>query len=135
MDCFVCSIVRGNPHLREHEAARWLTAISQRLVHRLPVDFRTFALGEARRYELGVIGGRYGLVALVVEEGQCLHAAELFVLAILDFPVKYRKAVQEWIRLDNSGPCYLSCRCRADYEFVPGPFLATTEKHQCGTDE
>ena len=56
-------------------------------------------------------------------------------LPLLDFPVKYRKAVQEWIRLDNSGPCYLSCRCRADYEFVPGPFLATTEKHQCGTDE
>ena len=107
MDCFVCSIVRGNPHLREHEAARWLTAISQRLVHRLPVDFRTFALGEARRYELGVIGGRHGLVALVVEEGQCLHAAEFFILPILNFPVKYRKAVQEWIHPENRGPCYL----------------------------
>lgn len=25
MDCFVCGIVRGDLHLREHEAARWLS--------------------------------------------------------------------------------------------------------------
>ena len=37
-------------------------------------------------------------------------------LPLLDFPVKYRKAFQEWIRLDNSGPCYLFHR--VDYSFV-----------------
>ena len=38
MDCFVCSIVRGDLHLREHEAARWLTADSLRSVAWLPAD-------------------------------------------------------------------------------------------------
>lgn len=38
MDCFVCSIVRGDLHLREHEAARWLTADLLRSVAWLPAD-------------------------------------------------------------------------------------------------
>ena len=38
MDCFVCSIVRGALHLREHEAARWLTADLLRSVDWLPAD-------------------------------------------------------------------------------------------------
>lgn len=38
MDCFVCSIVLGDLHLREHEAARWLTADLLRSVDWLPAD-------------------------------------------------------------------------------------------------
>lgn len=38
MDCFVCSIVRGDLHLRKHEAARWLTADLLRSVDWLPAD-------------------------------------------------------------------------------------------------
>lgn len=38
MDCFVCSIVRGDLHLRVHEAARWLTADSLRSGAWLPAD-------------------------------------------------------------------------------------------------
>ena len=38
MDCFVCSIGRGDLHLWENEAARWLTADSLRTVAWLPAD-------------------------------------------------------------------------------------------------
>ena len=40
MDCFVCSIVRGDLHLREHEAARWLTRGQLGDVDWLPADIR-----------------------------------------------------------------------------------------------
>ncbi len=50
MDCFVCSIVRGGLHLREHEAARWLTADLLRSVAWLPADEELIPLieGELR---------------------------------------------------------------------------------------
>lgn len=38
MDCFVCGIVRGDLHLREHEAARWLSRGQLGEVGWLPAD-------------------------------------------------------------------------------------------------
>ena len=38
MDCFLCSIVEGNPVLKEHEAARWLTKEELGSVDWLPAD-------------------------------------------------------------------------------------------------
>lgn len=40
MDCFVCSIVSGDLHLREHEAARWLSKNQLYDVEWLPADVR-----------------------------------------------------------------------------------------------
>lgn len=40
MDCFVCSIVSGDLHLREHEAARWLSKDQLYDVEWLPADVR-----------------------------------------------------------------------------------------------
>lgn len=40
MDCFACSIVSGDLHLREHEAARWLTRGQLGDVDWLPADIR-----------------------------------------------------------------------------------------------
>lgn len=40
MDCFVCSIVRGDLHLREHEAARWLSREQLDEVGWLPADIQ-----------------------------------------------------------------------------------------------
>jgi len=40
MDCFACRIVRGDLHLREHEAARWLTRGQLGEVDWLPADVR-----------------------------------------------------------------------------------------------
>ena len=38
MDCFLCSIVSGEPELKEHEAARWLTREELDSVDWLPAD-------------------------------------------------------------------------------------------------
>ena len=38
MDCFWCTIVSGEPVLKEHEAARWLTKEQLREVAWLPAD-------------------------------------------------------------------------------------------------
>lgn len=38
MDCFVCTILEGDLHLREHEAARWLTREQLGDVGWLPAD-------------------------------------------------------------------------------------------------
>ncbi len=40
MDCFACRIVSGDLHLREHEAARWLTRGQLGEVDWLPADIR-----------------------------------------------------------------------------------------------
>jgi len=40
MDCFACRIVRGDLHLREHEAARWLSRGQLGDVDWLPADIR-----------------------------------------------------------------------------------------------
>lgn len=40
MDCFVCTILKGDLHLREHEAARWLTREQLGEVGWLPADVR-----------------------------------------------------------------------------------------------
>ena len=40
MDCFACSIVSGDLHLRVHEAARWLTRGQLGDVDWLPADIR-----------------------------------------------------------------------------------------------
>jgi len=38
MKCYVCEILSGNPHLVEHEAARWLTTDQLDSVEWLPAD-------------------------------------------------------------------------------------------------
>lgn len=38
MECFVCEITEGNPVLKEHEAARWLSKETLRSVNWLPAD-------------------------------------------------------------------------------------------------
>jgi 8-oxo-dGTP diphosphatase len=38
MDCFLCSIRSGNPVLKEHEAAKWLSADEMDSVAWLPAD-------------------------------------------------------------------------------------------------
>ena len=38
MKCYVCEILSGNPHLVEHEAARWLTTDQLDSVDWLPAD-------------------------------------------------------------------------------------------------
>ncbi len=38
MDCFMCSIIEGEPVLNEHEAARWLSAETIDTVAWLPAD-------------------------------------------------------------------------------------------------
>lgn len=38
MHCFICSIVAGNLVLKEHQAARWLTADTLDSVEWLPAD-------------------------------------------------------------------------------------------------
>ena len=38
MDCFWCEIVNGNPVLKEHEAAKWLTKEQLENVEWLPAD-------------------------------------------------------------------------------------------------
>ncbi len=40
MDCFACRIVSGDLHLREHEAARWLTRGQLGEVDWLPADIQ-----------------------------------------------------------------------------------------------
>lgn len=46
MDCFVCSIVSGDLHLREHEAARWLSREHLHDVDWLSADIRLIPLIE-----------------------------------------------------------------------------------------
>lgn len=38
MKCFACTIAGGSPHLLEHEAAKWLTAMQLGSVDWLPAD-------------------------------------------------------------------------------------------------
>ena len=38
MHCFICSLLSDAPHLNEHEAARWLSAVDLRSVRWLPAD-------------------------------------------------------------------------------------------------
>ena len=38
MDCFWCEIVNGDLVLKEHEAAKWLTAVELNSVEWLPAD-------------------------------------------------------------------------------------------------
>lgn len=38
MKCYACTIAGGSPHLLEHEAARWLTAVQLDSVAWLPAD-------------------------------------------------------------------------------------------------
>ena len=40
MDCFWCTIAEGEPVLKEHEAARWLTKEELDLVEWLPADVK-----------------------------------------------------------------------------------------------
>lgn len=46
MRCYACSIVSGNLHLVEHEAARWLTADELHCVNWLPADYQLIPLIE-----------------------------------------------------------------------------------------
>lgn len=46
MRCYACSIVSGNLHLVEHEAARWLTADELHCVNWLPADDQLLPLIE-----------------------------------------------------------------------------------------
>ena len=47
MDCLVCSIVSGDLHLREHEAARWLSKDQLYDVEWLPADVRLIPMIES----------------------------------------------------------------------------------------
>ena len=38
MDCFVCTLIRGEPELLEHEAAKWLSRSELDSVPWLPAD-------------------------------------------------------------------------------------------------
>lgn len=40
MECFWCSIAEGEPHLLEHEAAKWLSIDDFRQVNWLPADIK-----------------------------------------------------------------------------------------------
>jgi 8-oxo-dGTP diphosphatase len=62
MDCFICSIVEGEPELLEHESACWLSLDHLRDVNWLPADL--IVIGQLRIHETNEIGrnhyGRFG---------------------------------------------------------------------------
>ena len=47
MDCFLCHIVSGQPHLLEHEAAKWVAKEELDQIDWLPAD-RILAVGKLR---------------------------------------------------------------------------------------